>query len=204
MALLARLEKQPLLFAVALSAIPYIGLRLYLRSVMHSEASLVAEPGGGLLFVLALLGVVLPAGFSAMVLRRLVSEREKFELGSLLQVYFSLILIFASTYAMLQASAAEPSFSGMPAVWHAATELSEGQHIKRLHEVFGNALYLSVITMTTVGYGDVVPLAVASKAATAAQGLFGIGFVGLVLGQYFAVCLGCSDEKEAGSRISER
>ena len=149
-----------------------------------------AAPGAPFLAALVLLGVIVPSGFVLVVLRRLVLERERFELRALLETYFSVVLIFAAAYATLQAGGVAPAFSGMPTVW--GTEASMGLHLERLHEVFGNALYLSVVTMTTVGFGDIAPLSAASKALTALQGLLGIGFVGLVLGQYFAVCLSCS------------
>ena len=45
--------------------------------------------------------------------------------------------------------------------------------------------------MTTVGYGDLVPIGAPAKIFTALQGLLGIGFVGLVLGQYFSSCVAC-------------
>lgn len=56
----------------------------------------------------------------------------------------------------------------------------------RLHAIFFEALYLSV---TTVGFGDLVPLTRFGKVLTALEGLAGIGFVGVALGHYFSVCL---------------
>ncbi|MCR9095705.1 MAG: potassium channel family protein [bacterium] len=185
------LEKRPFLLALTLAAVPYLGLRLYLSSVMHAEATMAIAPNAEFLLVLFAAGAVVPAIFLAVVLRRLVRESESFELRALLEVYFSLVVVFAVTYAVLQASGMDPSFSGMQPIW-GERGASGSEHTARLHAVFGDSLYLSVVTMTTVGYGDIVPVGLLAKTMTAVQGLLGIGFVGLVLGQYFSSCIACS------------
>lgn len=188
------LEKRPFIFALALAAVPYLGLRLYLSSVMHADTAMAVAPSASFLLALFAVGAVAPGIFLVVVLRRLVRESQSFELRALLEVYFSLVLVFAVTYAVLQASGVEPTFSGMPAIW-AEGGASSSEHISRLHVVFGESLYLSVITMTTVGYGDIVPVGFLAKMMTAVQGLLGIGFVGLVLGQYFSSCIACSPRR---------
>lgn len=188
--ILILIERQPLVFGLAFSAIPYVGLRFYLGGVMHAEKAVALAPGTPFLLALLLIGSVAPAGFLVLVVRRLVAEKERFQLRALLEVYFALVLIFAVSYAVLQASGLEPSFNGMPVVWDGEAA-SEEAHLGRLHDVFGNALYLSIVTMTTVGFGDIIPVGFLPKSLTALQGLLGIGFVGLVLGQYFASCVGC-------------
>jgi hypothetical protein len=190
------LERRPLALALLLSTVPYVGLRLYVSAVMHSSAELAEAPGAWLLTTLVAVGVVVPAGFLCVVVRRLVSEREQFALRALLEVYFSVILVFASAYAVLQAGGTEAAFQGMPEVWERGAAVSASAHLERLHGIFGDALYLSVVTMTTVGYGDIVAVGFASKTLTALQGLLGIGFVGLVLGQYFSACMACLPQEE--------
>jgi len=185
------LERRPFAFALTLAAVPYLGLRFYLSNVMHAETAIASVPSASFLFVLFVVGAVAPAVFLVVVLRRLVHESESFELRPLIEVYFSLVLVFAVTYAVLQASGTEPAFSGMPSIWGGAGA-SASEHLARLHAAFGDSLYLSVITMTTVGYGDFAPVGFLAKTMTAVQGLLGIGFVGLVLGQYFASCIACS------------
>lgn len=138
----------------------------------------------------------MPGVFVAVVLKRLVAEKDVFELRALLEIYFAALLVFAVTYAVLQASGASPAFLGMPVIWDGGAGDSAATHVAKLHEVFGNAMYLSVVTMTTVGFGDVVPVGLIPKALTALQGLLGIGFVGLVLGRYFSSCLACSGRGE--------
>ena len=193
-ALFAFLEKRPFGFALALAAIPYVGLRLYLSGVMHAGAETATVPSATFLLSLLVVGALVPAAFLVLVLRRLVAEKDSFELRALLEVYVSLVLVFAVTYAVLQSSGVEPAFLGMPAVWEGDGAVSAATHVERLHAVFGNALYLSVVTMTTVGFGDIVPVGFFAKTLTGVQGLLGIGFVGLVLGQYFSSCIACSSQ----------
>ncbi|HET7463449.1 MAG TPA: potassium channel family protein [Longimicrobium sp.] len=46
---------------------------------------------------------------------------------------------------------------------------------------FGRMLYLSAVTLTTVGYGDIVPLTDTARIAVACEAIFGIVLVGLFL-----------------------
>ena len=193
-AIFSVIEKRPLVFALAFAAIPYVGLRLYLSGVMHAETTLAVAPGPTFLLSLLAIGAVVPAVFLAVVLKRLVAERESFELRALLEVYFSLLLVFAVTYAVLQTSSFEPVFVGMPTIWDGVSVESVEAHVEKLHAVFGDALYLSVVTMTTVGFGDITPVGFLAKTLIGIQGLLGIGFVGLVLGQYFSSCIACSPQ----------
>lgn len=190
--LLDFLEDRPLVLALVSGALPYLMLRFYLSRVMHDESNLAEAPGTAFLALLGVVGVATPAVFLTVVLRRLVSERESFKLRALLEVYFSVVVVFAVAYSVLQAGGAGSSFVGMSPVWEDGRSFSAAEHIDRLHAVFGDALYLSVVTMTTVGYGDLAPMGFMAKTLTAIQGLFGIGFVGLVLGQYFSSCVACS------------
>jgi hypothetical protein len=47
--------------------------------------------------------------------------------------------------------------------------------------VLGNSLYLSVITFSTVGFGDYHPANLPGKMLAASEGLLGIFFTGLFL-----------------------
>ncbi len=209
---LSTLGKRPLLSAMAFSAMPYVGLRIYLSNVMHADRLVAMVPSATFLFGLLSVGALLPAFFLVVLLRRLIAEKDAFELRGLLEIYFGLVLVFAVTYAVLQASGLDPAFSGMPTVWNSTSAASAATHLQRLHAVFGDALYLSVVTMTTVGFGDLVPLTFMAKGLTALQGLVGIGFLGLVLGQYFSSCVACSprrngedaDEREKADREDGR
>jgi hypothetical protein len=46
---------------------------------------------------------------------------------------------------------------------------------------FGDALYLTWITMTTVGYGDIKPCTAAGRVTTSADALVGIILVGVIV-----------------------
>lgn len=74
-------------------------------------------------------------------------------------------------------------------VWSSHQPGTFGDHLELLHEVFLDSLYLSVITITTVGYGDMVPLSTGAKLLSALEGLVGIAFYGVALGHYFSVCV---------------
>lgn len=177
---------------LGLCLIPYGVLLLNLRLDLHGDAAVASIPSPKLFVALALLGAVLPAVGAFTIVYRLVQDRERFQLRLLLQAYFCLILIFASGYALLQASSATPSFSGMIAVWAEARPATLAEHVAALHMLFFDALYLSVVTITTVGFGDLLPLSVGAKILTAIESLVGLGFMGLVLGHYFSVCTRCS------------
>ena len=47
--------------------------------------------------------------------------------------------------------------------------------------MFGRMLYLSAVTITTVGYGDIVPLTNVARSAVAAEAMLGIVAIGLFL-----------------------
>lgn len=78
----------------------------------------------------------------------------------------------------------------MTTLWSPQGAATLEVHVDRLHAIFFDSLYLSVMTITTVGYGDLVPLTPTGKVLTAIEGLAGIGFIGVALGHYFSVCLG--------------
>ena len=170
-------------------SIPYFGLLLYLRRGMHATEPTATVPSPWLLVTMAVLGGLVPGIGLTVILRNLIRDRRRFQLRMLLESYLSLILIFASGYAILQTSSVDPAFSGMPLLWESVEGATLGDHVQRLHEVFLDAVYLSVITITTVGFGDIVPLSPWAKILSALEGAVGIGFIGIALGHYFSVCL---------------
>lgn len=171
-----------------LCAVPYLGLRLYVSAVMHDGALLATQPSSWLLGVLLFVGAVLPGVGVALILRRLLKDRLQFHLLSLLEAYAAVILIFASGYAVLQSSGVESNFLGMPLLW-SSDGLSIEAHVDQLHDIFFESVYLSTVTITTVGYGDLAPLSKLAKILTAVEGMAGIAFMGIALGHYFSVCL---------------
>ncbi len=175
--------------SLVLCATPYLGLRLYLSAAMHEGAAPAEHPSAWLLGVLIFAGAILPGVGVALILRRLTKDRLQFRLRSLLEAYAAVILIFASGYAVLQSSGYDANFAGMPVLWSLDGPPTLDLHLRRLHDIFFESLYLSVVTITTVGYGDLVPISKLAKALAAAESLSGIGFMGIAFGHYFSVCL---------------
>jgi hypothetical protein len=97
-------------------------------------------------------------------------------------VYLLLGLIWAAVYSLLE-SAAPGSFdlSGRP---DGAESAASG------------LVYYSFITMTTVGYGDIVPLSPPARALSALQGLVGQLYLAIVIARFVGL--------EISTRMSDR
>ncbi len=177
------LQRRPLLATVLLCALPYLAL------LAHVAAG--TTPSLRTISVYILIGGIVPFTGLIVVLVRVVRDRTRFRLLILLQTYAALVLIFATLYGLLQTAGRVPSIHGMQ-VW-------AGGHptLSTLHAILGDALYLSVITITTVGFGDLVPLSPLAKLLSALEGLAGIAFMGLALGHYFSVCTHCAAPSSA-------
>ncbi len=175
---------------LALCGLPFAGL-LGLLWWNHRDAVLIDPPDPWLLGILALLGAALPAGRLVAVAVRLTKDSSQFRLGLLLQMYASLIVSFASLYALLQVSSRDPHFRGMATMWM-DEPAGFTHHASALGAVFIDALYMSVVTITTVGFGDIVPSTGFSRGLVAVEALTGVGFIGLVLGHYFSYRARCA------------
>lgn len=185
------------LFTLGLCSAPYLGLRIYLTREMHGSALEATMPGSSVLGGLFLLGVVVPTAGVFWTVREVLRDGLQFRLSGLLVAYAALVALFASSYAIVQASTVEPSFAGMATLWSAHDPATLDAHLDRLHAIFFESLYLSVMTITTVGYGDLAPLTPLGKTLAATQGLVGIGYVGIALGHYFSVCIHRRDTGDA-------
>ena len=172
--------------SLALCGLPFVGLVAFLLW-SHRAVALLHPPSSGLLIVLGALGAIVPGLRVADVWRRLLGDPRRFHVALLLQMYASLILGFASVYTLLQASAVEPHFAGMATMWTREPGTLSA-HLSALVSVFVDGLYLSVVTITTVGFGDIVATSSASRLVVAAEALTGVAFMGLVLGRYFSYC----------------
>lgn len=111
---------------IVLCLIPYLGLLVYLSFVMHATEELATVPSPTLFLSLGVLGILLPCAGLVLVFRTLVRERERFRLVLLLEAYIALVLVFASSFAILQASGTTPAVSGMPVVWLYGARTSQG------------------------------------------------------------------------------
>lgn len=177
----------PLPVAAVTCAIPYFAL-LGLLTVGHRDASTIVRPEGSFLTAVAVLGGV--ASLTALLLSyvHVIRDTSRFQPVTLAALYVGLLLVFASLYSLLQCTSASAAFAHAPRLWASDTGLSLAEHVERLHSVFGTMIYLSTITMTTVGYGDITPVSTPARMLIAIQSLCGISFVSVAVGHYFAVC----------------
>ncbi len=185
------LKRHLFLLTLGFCLVPYIGILIYIRVVMHADIELATVPDRWFLVILSIVGIIVPSIGVFNIIKELVGERENFRLSSLLQAYAVLILIFASGHVLLQTGSLTPAFSGMPMIWEAGSPATVVAHISRLHEIYFDSIYLSVVTITTVGYGDILPLSPWAKILAAAEGMAGIAFIGVALGHYFSICGRC-------------
>lgn len=183
------LERRIGLSVAMFSLAPYLSLLGYMSASMHATENVASRPGSLFLCTLFLVGVLFPLAGTGLVLKCLVENRNEFRLRLLLESYFSLILVFATAFAVLQASSDSPSIRGMETVWDSTHAMSFAEHRNRLHDVYIDSLYLSALTITTVGYGDMTPVSAPAKLIAALEGIVGVGFLGLAVGHYFSVCI---------------
>lgn len=74
-----------------------------------------------------------------------------------ISVYFGLIYFFAATYSYLLIYGDTPHFRGA--------------------QTWSDSVYFSAVTITTLGYGDMVPITAEAKALTSVQAITGVFFV---------------------------
>ncbi len=167
-------------------SIPYIALLLYLVIGLHKFGNKMSPPNTFVLWTLAVIGGAIPLFCIVCLTYKLVKDLYHFRLIMILKVYACLVWIFAMWYTLIQIGSYEQAFSGVPQMWTEAFDKGLWNHLVLLHGIFFYCLYLSIITITTVGYGDVVPLIHVARAAVALQALIGVAFVGIIMGYYFS------------------
>jgi hypothetical protein len=89
-------------------------------------------------------------------------------LRMLIESYLEVILYFSIMYTLL------------PETWFLDSKLSNAC----------DALYFSAITITTVGYGDIVPLHAVARLLAVQEALVGLSLIVLVIGAYLSVAQG--------------
>lgn len=179
--------RRPLVVAAVTCLVPYLGL-VALFWVGHQSATEYPRPKGLFLTILTIGGGVVPLTAVALVFSRLVRDSSRFRPVVLAELYFALILVFASLYSLVQSASESAAFANAPVLWESGTGLGFDEHMTRLHSVFGTMLYLSVVTVTTLGYGDITPNTTPARFLTAVQALLGVSFITVSVGHYFSVC----------------
>ena len=76
--------------------------------------------------------------------------------------------------------------------------LVESSHPESQFQSIGQGVYWAVVTMTTVGYGDVVPQTVLGRLLAAVVMLLGFGIIAIPTGivSYEAICQGQNDQRQ--------
>lgn len=184
---LPRHLRHPLAVVMLASAVPYLGL-LGLLAAGHSSAADMNRPAAAVLTAFVVAGGLVPLVVVGLAFFRAIRDTSRFQPSLLIELYAGFIVGFASSYALVQCTSADLAFSGAPVLWTDDAGASFSVHADRLHSVFGCMLYLSIMTMTTVGYGDIAPVSASARILTSAQALCGVSFVSISVGHYFAVC----------------
>lgn len=178
--------RRPLAVVLATSGVPYAGLVGFLL-LEHWTLEAITRPQGMFFSILAIVGGLVPLSALIIVFVRLVRDTSRFRVSILLELYAGVLVVFASLDSLVQCAATQAAFAGAPTLWDGAAH-SLADHIERIHAVFGTVLYFSVVTMTTLGFGDITPVSAPARVLTALQALCGVSFVSVSVGYYFAVC----------------
>ena len=148
------------------------------RYVLPSEIILVVHPIGLMLFMMMLSGVL------AISLFR--SERIKLDqvLGGVV-LYLNIGLTFAITYSVLE-------------------QLTQGTFLlpqplpeRPLHPTF--FVYFSFVTLTTVGYGDIVPLGAAARSLSTLEAALGQLYPAIILARLVSIEVSQNDRSKPRS-----
>ena len=135
---------------------------------------LVADPMGAISDGAAIYSLLLMAYVMAVILGS-ISRVERVTLGSIsgaLSVYLLLAAMWTVVYALIDTWEAAPSFAGIP-----AGDLGDPQ----VRALWMDGLsYFSLVTLTTLGFGDVTPVSNWARTLTTLEA---------VLGQVFLVVL---------------
>lgn len=99
---------------------------------------------------------------------------------------FGLIVVFRNFGMALRHGWKDPSFRGV--VWLAFTTILAGGLVFARFEgwTFFQGVYFSVITLTTVGYGDLTPVTFAGRMFAILYVLIGVGIIVALVGQVAA------------------
>lgn len=103
--------------------------------------------------------------------------------------YFELILLFASIYFWLMFFVPqETPLSNVACPWTECSDLSVARtlDLANLRDSIVDVFHFSIVTVSTLGYGDMLPKTWYAKLLVDAQVVCGIGLIILAIGRYFA------------------
>lgn len=116
---------------------------------------------------------------NASSLRKEVTQKQwkliRNRLASVLVLYFGVVFIFSGIYRWLSENA-QGSFS-VPI------------------ESTIDSIYFSVVTITTLGYGDITPTSVASKLLVISQSILGVVLLAVLIGLVISISLSSGEEE---------
>lgn len=110
-------------------------------------------------------------------------------LRSIVSLYLSLVVICANIDLDMMIHFSHPGslpFHGMPSMWDFHDNAPMGINWQNFFLVVVDCLHFSVETLSTVGYGDIVPVTWFAKMAVDIQVLMGLGITVLAVGRHFS------------------
>ena len=114
-------------------------------------------------------------------------------LKGLVGIYFSTALSFASIYFMLIACfPLSEAFCGIKKLPNGLMPI--GAYSQELFLIFVDCFHYSVVTITTLGFGDITPKAWYTKLITDLEVLLGVAIVSVAIGRYFYL-LSCDTKR---------
>ncbi len=108
-------------------------------------------------------------------------------LGKICILYIELLTIFGVLYFWFHISAKDSvPIEGITPLWTYAESLNRYEfNMQKLFEVIVDIFHFSVVTMTTLGYGDMLPKSWYAKLVVDIQVLVGLAVLVLGIGTYF-------------------
>lgn len=108
-------------------------------------------------------------------------------LHRILSLYLSLILLYANIYFIMSTIPNDIPFHGLHSPWIWGT-VSEGRRLIPNQTILNyiDCLHYSVVTIATVGYGDIYPTQWYAKLMVDTEILSGTALIGIVLARHFS------------------
>lgn len=108
---------------------------------------------------------------------------DKLAVGELLKLLLTVVFVFAAAYYALQLFTHDNSFEGIAPIFPPGKEVTLLGLLSVplwVIEPIVDCLYFSIVTITTLGYGDIKPLTMAAKALTSLEVIVGFVWIAVV------------------------